>query len=44
MLVLAFAEIISEYPAVYEMAKIASEHMTADDWKRINELFKIIGG
>lgn len=44
MLILSFAEVISEYPAVYEMAKIASAHMTADDWKRINELFSIIGG
>ena len=44
MLILSFAEIISEYPAVYEMAKLASAHMTADDWKRINELLGVIGG
>lgn len=43
-LVLSFAELIEEYPAVYEMAKLASKHMTADDWKRINELLGQIGG
>ena len=40
MLVLEFAEILSKYPAIYETAVIASRHMTADDWKRINELLE----
>ena len=44
VLVLEFAEVLSKYPAVYEMAKIASRHMTADDWKKINDLLEEIGG
>ena len=44
MLVLSFSEIISEYPAVYEVVKQAAAHMTADDWKRVNELLSLIGG
>ena len=43
-LVLEFAEVLAKYPAVYETAKIASRHMTADDWKRINDLLEEIGG
>ena len=44
ILVLEFAEVLSKYPAIYETAKIASRHMTADDWKRINSLLEEIGG
>ena len=44
MLVLEFSEVLSKYPAVYEMAKIASRHMTADDWQRINNLLEEMGG
>ena len=44
MLVLEFADLLQKYPSVYEMAKLASKHMTADDWKRINDLFEMIGG
>ena len=44
LLVLEFAEVLSKYPAIYETAKIASRHMTADDWKRINDLLVEIGG
>ncbi len=35
---LSFTELISEYPAIRTVAKLASKHMTADDWKRVNEL------
>ena len=44
MLVLEFAEVLANYPAVYETAKIASRHMTADDWRRINNFLEEIGG
>ena len=44
MIVLEFAEILQRYPAVFEMAKVASRHMTADDWARLNELLEKIGG
>lgn len=44
MLVLEFAEVLEKYPAVYEMAKIASRHMTADDWQKINNLLEEMGG
>ena len=44
LLVLEIAEVLSKYPAVYETAKIASRHLTADDWKRINNFLQEIGG
>ena len=43
MLILEFSDILKKYPAVYEMAKLASIHMTEDDWKRVNDLFGVIG-
>lgn len=42
-LVLSFAEILEEYPGIYRMALLASEHMRVDDWKRLNELFQQMG-
>ena len=44
MLILEFSDILKKYPSVLAMAKIASQHMTESDWKRINELFETIGG
>ena len=35
---LSFTELLSEYPAILALAKLASKHMTVDDWKHINEI------
>lgn len=43
-LALSFTELLSDYPGILEMAKLASKHMNLDDWKRINEIFtKVVG-
>ena len=41
---LEFAEILCQYPSLYETAKIVTEHMTKNDWKRASELLNEMGG
>lgn len=43
-LAFSFTELLANYPGILAMAKLASKHMTVEDWKRLNELIeKVVG-
>ena len=39
-----FADILMQYPSLYETAKMVSKHMTQSDWRRASELLNEMGG
>ena len=43
-LTVEFAEILGKYPSLYETAKMVSNHMTTNDWRRVNQLLEEMGG
>lgn len=43
-LAFSFTELLANYPGILAMAKLASKHMTVEDWKRLNDLIeKVVG-
>lgn len=36
----SFTELLANYPGILAMAKLASKHMTVEDWRRLNELIE----